>query len=190
MSKRMAETVSQALIDLAELKECETTQRDAVSVLEISGPPSLLPDALITHGITLARLGQTERAELMLERAIETALRVGNLDKAGVAALTMIEELEHLSREALITTYERASTWLGNSSSLELLQRLANAARKVFVRLMGKMDPDEALEILLARPTSLHEQIVTSEGTLIIELSHRVLCKKRTAVHRRSRKND
>jgi hypothetical protein len=97
-------------------------------------------------------LGLGERAELTLERAIEAALRVGNLEKAGLAALTMIEELEHLSREALITTCELASTWPGNSSSLELLQRVANAARKVFVRLMGKMDPEEALEILLAKP--------------------------------------
>jgi hypothetical protein len=148
----MAETVSQALVDLASLRECESIQRDAVSVLEKSGSPDLLADALIIHGITLARLGLAERAELTLERAIEVALGAGNLEKAGLAALTMIEELEHLSREVVITTYELASTWLGNSSSLELLQRVANAARKVLVRLKGKMDPEEALEILLAKP--------------------------------------
>jgi hypothetical protein len=148
----MAETVSQASIDLAALRERESIQRGAVSVLEKGGSPNLLADALITHGITLARLGLAERAELTLERAIEAALRVGNLEKAGLAALTMIEEVEHLSREALITTYELSSTWLENSSSLELLQRVTNAARKVFVRLMGKMDPEEALAILLAKP--------------------------------------
>jgi hypothetical protein len=151
-SEEMTEKVSDALIDPAELRNCEAIQRDAVSILEKSGPSSLLADALITHGMTLARLGNAERAELTLERAIEAALGVGNLDKAGLAALTMIEELEQLSRDALITNYDRASTWLGHSTSLELLQRVANAARKVFVRLMGKMDPEEALEILLAKP--------------------------------------
>jgi hypothetical protein len=41
----MAETVAQALIDLASLSECESIQRDAVSVLEKSGSPvsSLTP---------------------------------------------------------------------------------------------------------------------------------------------------
>jgi len=133
------------------LREAEAAAREAVSLLEVTGPQSLLADALIRHGIALARLGETERAEVDLERAMIVAVQLGTLDKAGLAALTMIEELEGLSAEALMTNYERADTWLANYPSIELLQRVNDAARKVLVRLKGKLDPDEALDILFRR---------------------------------------
>jgi hypothetical protein len=141
----------QTLTAVEQLREAETVASEAVSLLEVTGPQSLLADALIRHGITLARLGETESAEVDLERAMIVAVELGTLDKAGLAALTMIEELEGLSAEALITNYERADTWLADFPSLELLQRVNDAARKVLVRLKGKIDPDEALEILLRK---------------------------------------
>lgn len=147
----MSEGASQTLTTVERLREADAVQREAVSLLEITGPQSLLADALIRHGITLARLGETERAEVDLERAMIVAVQLGTLDKAGLAALTMIEELEGLSAEALITNYERASTWLADFPSLELLQRVNDAAKKVLVRLKGKLDPDEALDILLRK---------------------------------------
>ena len=133
------------------LREAETVAREAVSLLEITGPQSLLADALISHGITLARLGETERAEVDLERAMIVAVQLGTLDKAGLAALTMIEELEGLSAEALLTNYERADTWLVDYPNIELLQRVNDAARKVLIRLNGKLDPDDALDVLLRK---------------------------------------
>ncbi len=147
----MSEAASQTLTTVEKLREAEAVQREAVSLLEITGPQSLLADALIRHGITLARLGETEKAEVDLERAMIVGVQLGTLDKAGLAALTMIEELEGLSAEALITNYERASTWLADFPSLELVQRVNDAARKVLVRLKGKLDPDEALDILLRK---------------------------------------
>jgi len=141
----------QTLTAEEKLREAEAAAREAVSLLEITGPQSLLADALIRHGITLARLGETERAEVDLERAMIVAVQLGTLDKAGLAALTMIEELEGLSAEALITNYKRASTWLADFPSIELLLRVNDAARKVLVRLKGKLDPDEALDILLRK---------------------------------------
>lgn len=147
----MSEGASQTLTTVERLREAEAVQREAVSLLEITGPQSLLADALIRHGITLARLGETERAEVDLERAMIVAVQLGTLDKAGLAALVIIEELDGLSAEALMTNYERASTWLADYPSLELLQRVNDAAKKVLVRLKGKLDPDEALEILLRK---------------------------------------
>lgn len=141
----------QALTAEGKLWETEALEREAVSLLEITGPQSLLVDALVRHGIILARLRQPEMAEVALERAMIIALQLGTLDKAGLAALAMIEELDGLSGESLITNYERASTWLSDFASLELLERVNDAARKILVRLKGKIDPNEALEILLRK---------------------------------------
>jgi hypothetical protein len=143
----MSEAATQSLTAEAKLREAEAVEFETVSLLEITGPQSLLVDALIRHGITLARLRQTEMAEVTLERAMIIALQLGTLDKAGLAALTMIEELDGLSGESLITSYERASTWLADLATLELLERVNDAARKILVRLKGKIDPDEALRV-------------------------------------------
>jgi hypothetical protein len=149
--QKTTETASKGLIAATELRKAEVIERETVAVLEITGPQSLLVDALISHGITLARLFETERAEVALERAMIIAQRLGTLDKAGLAALTMIEELDGLSAEALITNYGRASTWLADFPTIELLQRVNDAARKVLVSLKGEIDLGEALEILLRK---------------------------------------
>lgn len=94
---------------------------------------------------------ETEKAEVALERAMIIALQLGTQDKAGLAALTMIEELDGLSADALITNHERARTWLADFPNVDLLQRLTEAARKVLVRLKGKIDPDDALKTLLRK---------------------------------------
>ncbi len=140
-----------ALTAEGELRETEVVERETVSLLEVTGPQSLFADALIRHGIILARLHEAERAEVELERAVIVAVQLGTMDKAGLAALTMIEELDGLSLEALVTNYERASTWLADFPTLELLHRVNDAARKILFRLKGKIDPDEALEILLCK---------------------------------------
>jgi hypothetical protein len=114
-------------------------------------PQHLPAYALIAQGVTLARLGYTEKAERTLARAIEAALQIGDFEKAGLAALTMIEELDQLPPEALIKAYEMASSWLAENASFELLLRVNNAAKKMLISLGGRIDPEEALEILLAK---------------------------------------
>lgn len=116
----------------------------------------LLADALIAHGIALARLKRLEAAQTTLERAIAVAEEAGVSDKAGLAGLTMIEELEHLSRETLLSLYEQASAGMAKMRNRKLQWRLIRAAKKIMTRFWGEMDPDRALEILLARP-SLHD---------------------------------
>jgi tetratricopeptide (TPR) repeat protein len=204
------QTPAYALLAAGRVEEAETVAHKAVSDLEKEDAATsegtsfdeqnspaennvqlnLLADALIAHGIALARLKKLEAAQATLERAIAVAREAGAPDKAGLGALTMIEELEQLSRESLMNAYEQASVGMAKMRNRKLQWRVIGAAKKVMASFRGEMDPDRALEILLARPTSLHKQIVIPEGRLIIELSHRVLFKKRTAVRRRSRKND
>lgn len=57
---------------------------------------TFLAEALVTHGIALARLTKTMRARLALQEAVEVAQRAGALNQAGIAALTLIEEIEQL----------------------------------------------------------------------------------------------
>ncbi len=48
------------------------------------------------------------RAQLIFQRAIETALKVEALNVAGLAALTLIEEIDHLSPAILQAAYHQA----------------------------------------------------------------------------------
>lgn len=126
----------------------------------------LLADALIAHGIALARLKRLEAAQATLERAIAVAEEAGVPNKVGLAGLTMIEELEHLSRETLLSLYEQASAGMAKMRNRKLQWRLIRAAKKIMTRFWGEMDPDRALDILLA-PPSLHDELVRHEKALI-----------------------
>lgn len=126
----------------------------------------LLADALIAHGIALARVKRLEAAQATLERAIALSEEAGVPDKAGLAGLTMIEELEHLSRETLLSLYEQASAGMAKMRNRKLQWRLIRAAKKIITRFRGEMDPDRALDILLA-PPSLHDELVRHEKALI-----------------------
>lgn len=133
----------------------------------INNQLSLLAEALIVHGITLARLEKCDAAQAILERAIAVAQEAGAPDKVGLAALTMIEELEHLTRETLLSAYELASAHMAQMRNLKLQWRVIDATKTVMTRFWGEMNPDRALEILLARPPSVDEKVVCYEGTLI-----------------------
>lgn len=105
--------------------EAERVVRSAIRVQEKSGEQSLLAESLTTYGIALARLGQTERARMVLQRAIEVASLVGDKENAGLAALTIIEEIgDRLTISEITTAYERAAIFLKGSQNLETLARL------------------------------------------------------------------
>ncbi|MDQ2976212.1 MAG: tetratricopeptide repeat protein [Acidobacteriota bacterium] len=161
------DTRAQVLIAQGKFKEAETIARSAARVLEKSGQQCLLTDALITHGIALARLKQTERAQFTFQKAIEVAHQVGALNKAGLAALTLIEELDDLSPGTLFAAYDRASDWLAKSQSQDLLLRLNAAARKVFLALSGEVNAEEATEDLINKSYDLHTEVLKFEGSLI-----------------------
>jgi tetratricopeptide (TPR) repeat protein len=161
------DTRAQAFIAGKKFKEAETVAKGAVRILEKSGHQCLLTDSLITHGIALARLKQHERAQFTFQKAIDVAHQVGALNKAGLAALALLEELDELSPEASYAAYERASDWLSKSQSPELLSRLNSAARKVFTKVCGKLDVGEATDSITNRPCHLQTEVLKFEGSLI-----------------------
>lgn len=161
------DTRAQVLIAENRFKEAESVAKSAVRVLDKSGHQCLLADALITHGIALARLKQTERAQFTFQRAIEVAHQVGALNKAGLAALTLIEELDALAPDTLYKAYDRASDWLAKTQSQDLLRRVNTAARKVFSVLRGELEAEAAIEGILNRPCNLHSEVLRFEASLI-----------------------
>jgi hypothetical protein len=115
------------------------------------------------------------------------AHQVGALNKAGLAALTMIEELDQLAPETLYAAYDRASDWLAKSQSQDLLLRMNAAARKVFSKLQGELKAgpselrehaaqegsvaivisEDTFEALLNKPCHLPTEVLKFEGGLI-----------------------
>ena len=210
------DTRAQVFIAEKRFKEAEVVARGAVRVLEKSGHQCLLADALTTHGIALARLKQTERAQFTFQRAVEVAHLVGALNKAGLAALTMIEELGELSPDTLFAAYNRASEWLSESQSPDLLLRLNAAARSAFSTLRSELKDEGVAETIFNKSCDLQREVLKFEGSLIrqalaqangsvtraasllsmsyqalgyvIESRHKDLLKERTPIRRRSRR--
>jgi tetratricopeptide (TPR) repeat protein len=209
------ESRAQVLIAERRLPEAERLARRAVSVLRKSDRFCLMAEALITQGVALARLGRTDLARFSFRQAIEAAHRVNALNVAGLAALTLIEEIQELSPEILQAAYRQAREWLASSQSPDIKLRLADVAARVVASINTDMSADEATEILLTEPGGLraqlerHERVVIKRAlaevdgrvthaasllemryqslAYIIERRHPDLLKKRTPIRRRQR---
>ncbi|HVI73311.1 MAG TPA: tetratricopeptide repeat protein, partial [Pyrinomonadaceae bacterium] len=95
------ESRAQVLIAEGRLIEAERLARRAVSVLRTSGRFCLMAEALLTQGVALARLGRTDCARFAFRQAIEAAHQVNASNICGLAALTLIEEIQDLSPDQL-----------------------------------------------------------------------------------------
>jgi len=160
------ETRAQVFLAENKLKDAETSIREAIRVFERSGQQTLLAEALVTQGIVLARLKQDERARFTLEKAVDVANQIGANNVAGLAALTMIEELGSLSRAALQSAFERASEGLSTSLNQDLIVRFHAAASKVYAVLNQELKPD-ASPTVIQSPCDLQAEVLRFEGTLI-----------------------
>jgi len=125
------DTRAKVLLAEGRTTEAEKLVWSAVQILERGGEQSLLAEALTTHGIALARTGKQRVARLTLQRAIEVAQNAGDTEAAGLAALTIIEEVgEHLPAQDLSATYDRAADLLSRSGNQEHKDRLLAASRR------------------------------------------------------------
>lgn len=129
------ESRARVLLEEGRVQEAEKFARAAALSLEIDEKQAslaLLPEALTTHGVALARLGRHEEARRALESASEAAERVGEARVVGEAALTLIEELgESLTVDELSVIYERALDLLSASRNPATKDRLLSCARRV-----------------------------------------------------------
>jgi CheY-like chemotaxis protein len=122
---------TRARVMLAEgvVAKAEKVARAAVRMLESGGQQSLLSEALTTHGIALAHLGEHDQARIVFERAIVIAEQAGDSDNAGIASLTLFEQLaEHLSDDEGCQILERAHDLLKNNKNAATRIRLTDCA--------------------------------------------------------------
>jgi tetratricopeptide (TPR) repeat protein len=73
--------------------EAEKIARSSVRNLENSERPSLLAEALTTHGTALARLGYYSAALETFRRAIDLSQRIGSINRAAETSLTVFQEM-------------------------------------------------------------------------------------------------
>ncbi|HYE13343.1 MAG TPA: response regulator [Pyrinomonadaceae bacterium] len=128
----MDETRARVFLAEGRAAEAEKLVRSAVQVLERGGEQSLLAEALTTKGLALARLGREDEAREVLGRAVEVAESAGDVEGAGQAALTLMEELgSKLAPHELSDTFERAYGLLAGSRHAGNKDRLLACARRV-----------------------------------------------------------
>ena len=209
-------TRAEILIAEGKFKAAEAVARRAATALAKVGHGCWLADALILQAIALARLGKQERSQMILQRAIEVAHEADALNKAGLAALTMIEEIGGLSPDTLQAAYQQAHEWLADSQSREVLARLSAASGKLADSLCREMSRDDAVDVLLTKPLDLDQRLLECEHETIkqalaqtdgsvaqaapligrsyqglahmIEKRHPDLLGERTPIHRRQRR--
>lgn len=158
---------AEVMIAQGRYKEAERIARLAGRSFERSGRQCLLVEALTVRGIALARLKRTEEAQFTFRRGIEAAQQVGALNQAGIAALTMIEELDDLSSKTLSVAYKRASEWLAEAQSPDLLRRINAAANKVFSKVQAEPITEDAAEGLLNEPLDFEQERLKAENAMI-----------------------
>src|SRR5713226_1929940 len=93
-----------------ELKDVGTTAQ-----VDDTRARTLLAEALTTHGIALARLGNYTRSKALLERAINVAETAGDLEGAGRAQLSIIEELGGQTSTTELTSIYKAAAEIGRA---------------------------------------------------------------------------
>jgi tetratricopeptide (TPR) repeat protein len=126
------ETRARVFLAQGLIAQAEAAVRGSVRTLEEGDDRAILAEALTTHGTALARLDRLERAHTQLKKAIDVASQAGNLEKAGLAALTIIEVLpSYVSQADLREYYSNAESYLAQSQIPGIENRLGGCARAI-----------------------------------------------------------
>jgi len=122
------ETRARVLLAEGRTVEAEKIVRRAVHTLGKGDEVLWLAEALMTHGIALARLNHLEQARAALGRAVNISEQAGDFESAGVSALTIVEQIgTNLSTREICETIDRAMTLLEKTQDISILRRLAKA---------------------------------------------------------------
>ncbi len=211
------DTRARTLLAEGKLPEAEKYAQSAVKTLERGDEQALLAEALTTYGTVQARLGRHPQARSLLQRAITMAETAGDLEGAGRAKLSIIEELrEQTSAEDLAVIYQSAVELLERSQDPSATRRLISCARQVIEALGSAEDEEKKSKEQSWEGFSFKQQILDCERALIeralrdaggsvtraarllgfnhhqslislINSRHKELLKTRTAVRRRRR---
>src|SRR5437588_5197279 len=209
------DTRARTLLAEGRVSEGERVARYAVRGLEKGDEQAVLAEALTTHGVAHARLGDYPSAKRLLERAIEVAETTGDPEGAGRAKLSIIEELSgQTPAPQLVSIYQSAAKLLKQSQDPLTSKRLIACAQKVIEGLRTrefqayeakdlswasfKREIRKAEKALLARALRDAEGSVTKAAHLlgfkhhqslisIINIRHKDLLKTRSRIRKRRR---
>ena len=132
LTAQVDDTRARALLAEGRFLEAERYARMAVKSLDKGDECSLLVEALTTHGVSLARLGRYSNARSQLDRAIEAGENCGDLEGAGRAKLSIIEELSgQTSANEMASIYKSAFEILKRSQDPSAKQRLFASAATI-----------------------------------------------------------
>jgi two-component system chemotaxis response regulator CheY len=135
------DTRARTLLAEGSLDQAERVARSAVKVLERGGEQAVLAEALNTHGVALARLGHLTRSRALLERAVEIAQTTGDIEGAGRAKLSIIEELgDKMNARELISTFQLALDLSKDSQDPLTLRRVIASMEVVLTSLESPAD--------------------------------------------------
>jgi tetratricopeptide (TPR) repeat protein len=168
---------TRARVFLAENKpeEAERLTRNAVKSLETGGEQAILAEALTTRGKALAQLGRRAEALVTFDSAIGIAEQLGNSKCAGLAALTLLEEVgSDLTIEGRLLRYEYADRKLDGKAPRQILTRLRNCAQQCMEATRLKIANTQYSALTSSSETSepwagciLEREVLVFEGELI-----------------------
>src|SRR5438270_2007007 len=164
------DTRARTLLAEGRVAEAERVARNAVRTLEKGDEQAVLAEALTTQGVAFARLGDYSTAKRLLQRAIEVAETTGDLEGAGRAKLSIIEELSGQTPAAqLVSIYESAIELLRHSQDPTTKNRLIICAQILIEawkdgRIEEHVEGQEAGELSWA---SFKREVTKSEKALI-----------------------
>lgn len=162
------ETRARVFLGEGRLKEAERVIRSSVKSLEKGGEQALLAEALTTQGVIQARLRNHARSQVLLQRAAEIAQTAGDLEGAGRAQLSIIEELSgQTTARELAVFYQSAAELLHRSQDPSSSQRLIACARKVINLITAEQNRGLAIEQQSWDGFSLRREVKRIERTVI-----------------------
>ncbi len=162
------DTRAKAMLAEGRDREAERLARSSVKTLERGGEQALLAEALTTYGVALARTGKNALARITLQRAAEIAQTAGDLEGAGRAQLSLIEELgEQTAAKELVTIYQSAAELFKQSQDPSSIKRLVACASKVIESLGALIAAEETIADQNWEGVSFKQQVVLAERKLI-----------------------
>jgi len=137
------ETRARTLLAEGHMREAERLIKTVVKTLKRGGQQAVLAEALTTHGTIMARLGRHSAARALLRSAIEVAEICGDLEGAGRARLSLIEELTNqVPSEELAVIYHEAADLLEKSQDPLAGRRLIFCGLKTIDSLLAQIDKE------------------------------------------------
>jgi CheY-like chemotaxis protein len=168
MIAQVDDTRARTLLAEGRVAEAERVVRYAVRILKRGDEQAVLAEALTTHGVALARLGDHSSARRLLQRAIEVAETAGDLEGGGRAKLSIIEELFNQNPEAdLAANFLSAANLLQHSQDPSTKERLISCARKMIESFGAGPVETEAAKITSWKGFSLKQAVLKTEKAII-----------------------